>query len=51
MKKKLWITLALLMVIPAFMLAVGCQKKVATVVKEPVAKEEPKKEEPAPSPA
>ena len=43
MKKKLWITLALLFVIPAFMLAVGCQKKVATVVKEPVAK----KEEPA----
>ena len=56
MKKKLWITLALLFVIPAFMLAVGCQKKVATVVKEPVAtkeepaKVEPKKEEPAPAP-
>jgi peptidoglycan-associated lipoprotein len=54
MKKKLWITLALLFVIPAFMFAVGCQKKVATVVKEPVAKKEepakvePKKEEPAP---
>ena len=56
MKKKLWITLALLFVIPAFLLAVGCQKKVATVVKEPVAKQEepakvePKKEEPAPAP-
>lgn len=56
MKKKLWIILALLFVIPAFIFAVGCQKKVTTVVKEPVAKEEPakvepKKEEPAPAPA
>ena len=56
MKKKLWITLALLFVIPAFMFAVGCQKKVAMVVKEPVAtkeepaKVEPKKEEPVPAP-
>jgi peptidoglycan-associated lipoprotein len=40
MKKNFWIILTLLLVLPGFMLTVACQKKVATVVKEPEVKEE-----------
>jgi peptidoglycan-associated lipoprotein len=60
MKKKLWVIMALLLVIPGFMVTVGCQKKVVSVQKEPEPKPEPKeepvtvveekKEEPAPTP-
>jgi peptidoglycan-associated lipoprotein len=48
MKKNYWVILTLLLVLPAFMLTVACQKRVASVVKEPEVKEEPvveKKEE------
>lgn len=40
MKKKLWIMMVLLLVIPGFMLTVACQKKVVGVTKEPEVKEE-----------
>lgn len=40
MKRKLWIMVTLLLVIPGFMLTVACQKKAVTVVKEPEVKEE-----------
>ena len=40
MKKKLWIMMVLLLVIPGFMLTVACQKKVVGVTKEPEVEEE-----------
>jgi peptidoglycan-associated lipoprotein len=55
MKKKLWIFVTLLLVIPGFMVTVGCQKKVVTQAKEPepepVTVVEEKKPEPAPAPS
>jgi peptidoglycan-associated lipoprotein len=46
MQKKKWIYLALLLVIPALLLSVSCQKKVVDATPEPVAQEP----EPAPEP-
>lgn len=46
MRKKLWIFVALVLVIPAFMLTVSCQKQTVKATEEPVAEEaEPVKEE------
>jgi peptidoglycan-associated lipoprotein len=56
MKKKLWMMMVLLLVIPGFMFTVACQKKVVAVKEEPLPKEEPvtkvepKEEEPTPVP-
>ena len=43
MKNKMWIIMTLLLVLPGFMLTVGCQKRVA-VQQQPVAVEEEEKE-------
>ena len=53
MQKKKLVYLALMLVIPALMFSVGCQKKVVDATPEPVAKEEPKPEpvEKKPEPA
>jgi peptidoglycan-associated lipoprotein len=49
MRKKLWIFVALVLVIPAFMLTVSCQKQTVKATEEPVAEAaEPAKEEAAP---
>jgi len=54
MYKKIWYVLALMLVIPALMFTVACQKKVVAETPEPAATEEPAKEvvkeEPAPAP-
>jgi len=55
MQKKIWIILALMIVIPGLMFTVSCQKKVVDASPKPMVKEEPKpepkKEAPAPAPA
>jgi peptidoglycan-associated lipoprotein len=51
MRKKLWIIVALVLVIPAFMLTVSCQKQTVKATEEPeaaAAEAEPAKEEAAP---
>jgi peptidoglycan-associated lipoprotein len=46
MRKKFWIYVALVLVIPAFMLTVSCQQRTVKATEEPVAEEaEPVKEE------
>ncbi len=50
MNKKKWIYLALLFVVPGLMFSVACQKKVVDATPEPVAEEEPVKEEPKEEP-
>lgn len=50
MRKKLWIFMALALVIPAFMFTVSCQKQVTETTEEPVAEAaEPVKEEAPPA--
>ena len=52
MQKKIWIVMALLVVIPALLFTVSCQKKVAAVAQPaPKAAEAPKPAPPAPAPA
>jgi peptidoglycan-associated lipoprotein len=48
MQKKVWVILTLLLVIPAMMATVSCQKKTVAVAKEPVVAEKPA---PPPTPA
>ena len=49
MRKNVWIYVALVLVIPAFMFTVSCQKQVTETTEEPVAEAaEPAKEEPTP---
>lgn len=48
MQKKVWMILALLLVIPALMVTVSCQKKAVAVAKEPVPEAKPA---PPPPPA
>ena len=45
MRKKLWICLALFLVIPAFLFTVSCAKQTVKTEEEPVAEEAPVKEE------
>jgi peptidoglycan-associated lipoprotein len=49
MQKKIWIILTLLLVIPAMMATVSCQKKTVAVAKEPVPQEKPAPPPPPPA--
>jgi len=48
MQKKVWMCLALLLVIPAMMVTLSCQKKTVAVAKEPVPEEKPAPPPPPP---
>ena len=54
MQKKIWLVIALLLVIPGLLLTVGCQKKTVTQAKAPApapaAEAEPAAKKPAPAP-
>jgi peptidoglycan-associated lipoprotein len=51
MQKKLWIVLALLLVMPAFLFTVSCQKRVQAQAPTPAAAPAPAPAAPAPAPA
>ena len=51
MQKKLWIVLALLLVMPAFLFSVSCQKRVQAQAPTPAAAPAPAPAAPAPAPA
>ena len=54
MQKKIWLVIALLLVIPGLLFTVGCQKKTVTQAKAPApapATEEPAAKQPAPAAA